>query len=229
MAAEQPPRTLNHFALFAFTDAYWMLNEHAKAGFHEHWLAGLGALATNFDIYQNTDTKADLLTWCAVNAEEPCATSDYFEKWATITTPYRHLIRPVDSLWGFTRPSQYSKATRSSQEIDPFATTRATYLVAYPFSKTTDWYLKSRESRQSMMNEHIRIGKQYTEIKQLLLYSTGIQDQEFVVIYETDDLPQFSQLVTELRSTEARAYTLKDTPVFTAIYHPAPQTLSLWK
>jgi hypothetical protein len=39
-----------------------------------------------------------------------------------------------------------------------------------------------------MMNEHIRIGKQYREITQLLLYSFGLQDQEFVVVYETDDL-----------------------------------------
>jgi len=226
--AEQTPRTLNHFALFSFTDTYWLMNENAKASFHEHWLAGLGAVATNFDIYQNTDSKADLLTWCAVNAEEPCAVSDFFEKWATITTPYRHLIRPVDSLWGFTHPSQYTKA-RSAQEIDPFATTRSTYLVAYPFSKTAEWYLMSRESRQGMMNEHIRIGKQYEEIKQLLLYSFGLQDQEFVVVYETDDLLRFSDLVNELRDTEARRYTLKDTPVYTAIYHPAPHTMAVWK
>ena len=87
----------------------------------------------------------------------------------------------------------------------------------------------SRESRQGMMNEHIRIGKQYEEIKQLLLYSFGLQDQEFVVVYETDDLLRFSDLVNELRDTEARRYTLKDTPVYTAIYHAAPQAMALWK
>ncbi len=41
----------------------------------------------------------------------------------------------------------------------------------YPFVKTDDWYLMSRDARQGMMNEHIRIGKQYREISQLLLYS----------------------------------------------------------
>ncbi len=30
------------------------------------------------------------------------------------------------------------------------------------------------------MNEHIRNGKQYREVTQLLLYSFGLQDQEFV-------------------------------------------------
>ncbi len=226
--AEQTPRTLNHFSLFSFTDAYWLLNEHAKASFHEHWLAGLAAAATNFDVYQNTDSRADLLLWCAVNAEDPVAASTFFEKLATVSTPYRHFIRPVESLWGFTRPSQYTKA-RSGQEIDPFATTRLRYLVAYPFTKTADWYLMGRDSRQGMMNQHIRIGKQYEDIKQLLLYSFGLQDYEFVVVYETDDLVRFSDLVNELRDTEARRYTLQDTPVYTAIYHPSQETLALWR
>jgi chlorite dismutase len=102
-------------------------------------------------------------------------------------------------------------------------------LIIYPFSKTTDWYLMSREARQGMMNEHIRIGKQHEDISQLLLYSFGLQNQEFVVVYETDDLTRFSDLVNELRDTEARRYTLRDTPLHTAIYHPAEETLALWK
>ena len=226
--AEQTPRTLNHFSLFAFTEAYWLLNEQAKSAFHEQWLAGLGAAASTVDIYQNTDTKGDMLVWCALNADEPCAASTFFEQIAKATTPHRHLVRPTESLWGFTRPSQYTRA-RSAQEIDPFAKTRKRYLVAYPFANTAEWYLMSRETRQGMMNEHIRIGKQYEEIQQLLLYSFGLQDQEFVVVYETDDLPHFSDLVNELRDTEARRYTLQDTPVYTAIYHPAAETLALWK
>jgi chlorite dismutase len=226
--AEQTPRTLNHFALYAFTEAYWSLNSEAKISFHKDWLAGLRSAAKIVDIFQNTDTRADALVWCALEADDPCTASVFFENLAKATTPYRNLIRPVDSLWGFTRPSQYTKV-RSAQEIDPFAETRMKYLVMYPFAKTAEWYLMSRESRQGMMNEHIRIGKQYEDIKQLLLYSFGLQDQEFVVVYETENLPRFSDLVNELRDTEARRYTLQDTPVYTAIYHPAEETLALWK
>ena len=226
--SEQTPRTLNHFTLFAFTDGYWSLDANAKAIFHKDWLAGLRSSAQMVDIFQNTDSKADALVWCALEADDPCNTSTFFEKLAKATTPYRHLIRPVDSLWGFTRPSQYTK-TRSPQELDPFTGKCMHYLVMYPFAKTADWYLMSRETRQGMMNEHIRIGKQYEDIKQLLLYSIGLQDQEFIVVYETDDLPRFSDLVNELRDTEARRYTLQDTPVCTAIYRPAEETLALWK
>ncbi len=89
--------------------------------------------------------------------------------------------------------------------------------------------MMSKDARQGMMNEHIRVGHQYPEIKQLLLYSFGLQDQEFIVVYEMDDLAQFSDLVNELRSTEARRYTERDTPIFTGVYHPAEETLRLWE
>ncbi len=226
--AEQTARTLNHFSTWSFTKDYWQLDRAAKARFHRDWLAGLCKAATVVDIYQNTDNRADVMVWCALAADQLESAANFFESFTKTNTPFRRLLEPHDALWGFTRPSQYTKA-RSAQEIDPFATSRKRYLVAYPFAKTAEWYLMSRESRQGMMNEHIRIGKQYEDIRQLLLYSFGLQDHEFVVVYETDDLPRFSDLVNELRDTEARRYTLQDTPVYTAVYHPAEETLALWR
>ena len=221
-------RTFNHYVLLAFKDAYWSLRVGEREDFHRNWLTALRASAQKVDIFQGTENNVDLVIWSALavhDAKDPAA---FFEKFTKVMTPYRHLVEQKDSLWGFTRPSQYSKA-RSKQEIDPFAETRATYLIIYPFSKTTEWYLMSREARQGMMNEHIRIGKQYDDISQLLLYSFGLQNQEFIVVYETDDLTRFSDLVNELRDTEARRYTLRDTPLHTAIYHPAEETLALWR
>jgi chlorite dismutase len=225
---EQTPRTLNHYAMVAFKDPYWDLMSDGRAAFHAGWLAGLNKMAQKVDIFQSAESGVDILIWSAVQVEELGATAEFFERFARACSPYRHLIEIKGSLWGYTRPSQYTKS-RSTQEIDPFAETRKRYLVMYPFVKTVEWYLMSREARQGMMNEHIRIGKQYEEIKQLLLYSFGVQDQEFVVVYEMDDLQQFSDLVNELRSSEARRYTLRDTPLHTAIYHPAAETLALWK
>lgn len=221
-------RTLNHYALAAFKEAYWALTSAQRADFHASWLAGLRAAAGKVDIFQATESSVDVVIWSAVLADEKQDAAVFFEKFARANAPYRHLVEIKDSLWGFTRPSQYSKA-RSKQEIDPFSEERKPYLVIYPFSKTIDWYLMSREARQGMMNEHIRIGKQYEDISQLLLYSFGLQNQEFVVVYETDDLTRFSDLVNELRDTEGRRYTLRDTPLHTAIYHPAEETLNLWK
>ncbi len=223
---EETRRTLNHFALHAFTDAYWALSAAARAELGRDWLAGLRSAATSVQLYQPTESGVDLISWTALPVAEPAATARFFECYARANNPHRPYLKQVHALWGFTRPSQYTK-TRSNQEIDPFAETRRRYLVIYPFVKTTEWYLLGRESRQGMMNEHIRIGKQYEDISQLLLYSFGVQDQEFVVVYEMDDLARFSDLVNELRSTDGRQYTLRDTPLHTAIYHPAEETLAL--
>ena len=225
---EQSQRTFNHYALFSFKDAYWSLSADERADFHKNWLAALRASAQKVDLYQGTEHDVDLIVWSAITVKDNHDAAIFFEKFAKALTPYRHLLEQKDSLWGFTRPSQYSKA-RSKQEIDPFSDERKPYLIIYPFSKTTEWYLMSREARQGMMNEHIRIGKQYEDISQLLLYSFGLQNQEFVVVYETDDLTRFSDRVNEMRDTEARRYTLRDTPLHTAIYHPAEATLALWK
>jgi chlorite dismutase len=225
---ESQRRTLNHFSLISFKEPYWSLSTQEREEFHTGWLKGLCAAAQKVDIFQATETGIDLIVWSALTADAKGDAALFFERFAAANNPYRRLIDLKDSLWGFTRPSQYSKA-RSKQEIDPFAETRMPYLVIYPFSKSTEWYLMSREARQGMMNEHIRIGKSYEEISQLLLYSFGLQNQEFVVVYETDDLVRFSDLVNELRDTEARRFTLRDTPLHTAIYHPAEEALNLWK
>jgi chlorite dismutase len=124
----------------------------------------------------------------------------------------------VDVLWGFTKPSIYSKATKSTQEIDPFSNNRKKFLTVYPFVKTPEWYLLKQDTRQGMMNEHIRIGKQYPEILQLLLYCFGLSNNEFVVVYEMDSIVLFEKLVYDLRQSDARRYTLRDTPIYTGIY-----------
>jgi len=223
-------RSLNHFAFYSFTDAYWNLSSGERDAFQQEWLGGLNSAAPRVDIYQIFPARADIdfMVWSAQPLEQTCDTAGFFERFARATSPHRRLVRPSTMLWGLTRASIYSRG-RSPQEIDPFATERKRYLVGYPFVKTMDWYLMSKDARQGMMNEHIRVGHQYPEIKQLLLYSFGLQDQEFIVVYEMDDLAQFSELVNELRSTEARRYTQRDTPIFTGVYHPAETTLRLWE
>lgn len=132
----------------------------------------------------------------------------------------------ANSMIGLVRSSTYVKR-QDKQEQAIYEQERQRYLIVYPFSKTTEWYLMSKETRQGMMNEHIRIGHEYPMVRQLLVYSTGLDDQEFVVSYETEDLEAFQQLVIALRDTEARRYTLRDTPIYTCVYRSLEDTLAL--
>ena len=89
------------------------------------------------------------------------------------------------------------------------------YLFVYPFVKTREWYGLPVEQRQEMMDEHIRVGTKYRSVKLHTTYSFGLDDQEFVVAFETDYPADFLDLVQELRDTKASSYTLRDTPMYT--------------
>jgi chlorite dismutase len=130
------------------------------------------------------------------------------------------------SLIGRIGPSQYVRKP-TDQEQSLFSGERSRYLVVYPFTKSTDWYLLSKEARQGIMNEHMRVGHEYPTIRQALAYSFGLDSQEFVVAYETDDLVAFGDLVRALRSTESRRSTVSDTPILLGIHRPIDEILGL--
>ena len=127
---------------------------------------------------------------------------------------------------GYVRPSSYVKAT-TVQEQAMFSGARLRYIIVYPFVKTAEWYLLEREVRQTMMNEHMKIGHKYPMVRQLLAYSFGLDDQEFIVAYETDDLPAFVDLVYALRMSQGRKYTLRDTPILTGVQRPVREIVRL--
>jgi chlorite dismutase len=89
------------------------------------------------------------------------------------------------------------------------------FLFVYPFVKTRDWYLLPMAERQRIMNEHIAIGHKYPRVKINTTYSFGLDDQDFVVAFESDTADEFLDLVQELRETESSKFTVRDTPMYT--------------
>jgi len=116
------------------------------------------------------------------------------------------------SFLAMTKPSEYSEESRL--EVRPG---HSRYLFVYPFVKTREWYRLPAPERMRIMREHIAIGKEYPQIDLNTSYSFGLDDQEFVVAFETDEPSAFLDLVQRLRTTEASAYTKRDTPTFTCV------------
>jgi chlorite dismutase len=132
--------------------------------------------------------------------------------------------------------SMLSMTKRSSyiDKLDPFHTSESRsqiipgkrkYLFVYPFVKTRAWYLLPLERRQQIMDEHIRVGNKYPSVKLNTTYSFGLDDQDFVVAFETDEPKDFLDLVMELRETKSSEYTQRDTPIFTCIQMPLEAVL----
>jgi chlorite dismutase len=101
------------------------------------------------------------------------------------------------------------------------------YLFVYPFIKKREWYFLPHEERTKMMAQHFKIGHKYPSVQIHTGYSFGLDDQEFVLAFETNQPADFSDLVMELRSSEASRYTELETPIFTCIATPIHEILTL--
>jgi chlorite dismutase len=132
-------------------------------------------------------------------------------KWCT--QPYSFLA--------MTKPSEYSDESRL--EVRP---AHSKYLFVYPFVKTREWYALPADQRWTIMQEHIKVGREYPDIDLNTSYSFGLDDQEFVVAFEGDDPARFLDLVQRLRTTEASRYTKRDTPTFTCVAASVERALS---
>lgn len=134
-------------------------------------------------------------------------------------------LRPAYAYLALTKRSIYVRNTHVNDRRRQIAPSGGRYLFVYPFVKTRAWYQLSIEERQRMMNEHIRIGHKYPSVKLNTTYSFGMDDQEFVVAFETDTPEDFVDLVMELREAESSLYTVRDVPAFTCIAMPIRDTL----
>jgi chlorite dismutase len=132
-------------------------------------------------------------------------------KWCS--TPYSFLA--------MTKPSEYSDESRLEVRAG-----KGRYLFVYPFVKTRDWYLLDPKERWRIMQEHISVGREYPSVDLNTSYSFGLDDQEFVVAFETDQPSDFLDLVQRLRTTESSRYTKRDTPTFTCVACSVERALS---
>ena len=139
-----------------------------------------------------------------------------------------------------TQPASYLAMTKRSTYIDKHShgegmeesrtnilPGKFKYIFIYPFVKTREWYLLSKEDRQKVMDEHIRVGNMYPSVKLNTTYSFGLDDQDFVVAFETDIPGDFLDLVMALRETVGSKYTVRDTPIYTCKLMELTEALDL--
>ena len=147
---------------------------------------------------------------------------------ALLATELGQYLTTPHSLLAMTRRSTYIIEHQHEGQVDSRGQLRPgqyKYLFVYPFVKTREWYLLSQATRQGIMNEHITVGHKYPSVKLNTTYSFGLDDQDLVVAFESDQPQDFLDLVMELRETESSRYTVRDTPIFTGILKDVKSTL----
>jgi chlorite dismutase len=145
-----------------------------------------------------------------------------------LRTPLGGYLNSPHNFLAMTKRSQYQIDRSDESEGEGRGAIRPggqKYIFIYPFWKTRPWYLLAATERKRLMDEHIRIGLMYPRVKLNTTYSFGIDDQEFVVAFETNFPEDFLDLVQQLRETEISLYTLQDTPIFSCVRVPPIEML----
>ncbi|MCH8833638.1 MAG: chlorite dismutase family protein [Thaumarchaeota archaeon] len=154
---------------------------------------------------------ADFLFWFAAKSVEEI--QDVISK--VYLTVFGKYIVPSHVYLSCTRPSIYAKKEKTISFVSGNEPKK--YVVVYPFIKTREWYLLPREQRQKMMDEHINVSQKYPGVILNTTYSFGIDDQDFMLAFETDLLQDFQNLIIDLRETKVSAYIQQDTPMIVCV------------
>jgi len=145
---------------------------------------------TDFLVWQVHDDLEVIREWHASLLRSPLA--------AALERPRSYLSMTMRSI--YTNPLHEGAGARDRLRADGGANT---YLFVYPMAKTRAWYELPHEDRQRMMDEHIRVGHEWPDVKLNTTYSYGLDDQEFVVAFESDHPGRFLDLLMALRLTDA--------------------------
>ena len=229
-AAGGPPvqRQMVNFAFYKLDPAFRRLSDHDKIQARSEFLKVVsqrreGLIALTYSTV-GLRPDSDFLLW------RIAASTDAFQeqtKAINKTTLGGYLTTP----WSFV---SMTKRSTYVDKLDPFHTPESRthiipgkrkYLFVYPFVKTRDWYLLPHEERQAIMDVHIKAGNKYPSVKLNTTYSFGLDDQDFVVAFETDEAKDFLDLVMDLRETQSSKFTQRDTPIFTCVQTPMENVL----
>src|SRR5262245_32130399 len=124
------------------------------------------------------------------------------------------------------RRSEYVNKLKGAGEGVELLPGQGKFLFVYPFVKTRQWYRLSPHARQGMMDEHIAASAPFKGVHLNTSYSYDIDDQDFVVAFDSDYPQEFVDLVGRLRYTEASLYTQRDTRMFACAKAPIDAILA---
>lgn len=91
------------------------------------------------------------------------------------------------------------------------------FLNVYPFVRTPEWYLIPGEERAEMLREHGVMGREFPDVLANTTSAFGINDWEWILAFEADELDRLVDCIRRLRDAKARRFTKVEVPFVTGI------------
>ena len=201
---------------YRFTPEFWKKPKPEQSNLFDKmndFFASYRKKLVHLRTYRSIRHDCDLIVWCSSYSPE-----DLAEFRENLNRAMEDNGYPDYSMFSLYEHSPYMKQGQELSDTLNFPPKK--YFVSYPMNKDPEWYLVDPKERKEIMSEHISMATSNPEnedIRSYTTYSYGIADQEFVVMYETDSLSNWSHVTAKLREARQRKWVTKEYPIYVGI------------
>jgi chlorite dismutase len=162
---------------------------------------------------QGLRADADYMFWWV--ASDPDDLQDMYARFRRIRLG--RCSQPVWSVMALHRPAEFNKSHIPAfvAEEEPRA-----YVSVYPFVRSYEWYLLDPAERRRLLAEHGMMAREYPDVRANTVPCFSLNDYEWILAFEADELQRIVDLMRHLRGSEARLYTRVEIPFYTGRRKP---------
>jgi chlorite dismutase len=196
---------------------------------------GLGSAATEVtDLTEQAAAKGIVTRGC-YDIQGLRADADYMFWWVAPTsddlqdmyvrfrrTRLGRCSEPVWSAMALHRPAEFNKSHIPAflAEEEPGA-----YVSVYPFVRSFDWYLLDPAERRQMLAQHGQMAREYPDVRANTVSCFSLNDYEWILAFEANELHRIVDLMRHLRGAEARRHTRVEIPFYTGRRKPVRELI----
>ena len=130
---------------------------------------------------------------------------------------------PVWSVMALHRPAEFNKS-----HIPAFLAGEEprAYVSVYPFVRSYQWYLLDPAERRRLLAEHGMMAREYPDVRANTVACFTLNDYEWILAFEADELHRIVDLMRHLRGAEARLHTRVEIPFYTGRRKPVGELVA---
>jgi chlorite dismutase len=175
--------------------------------------AGKGTVTRGCYDVQGLRADADYMFWWVAPTSD-----DLQEVYARFRrTRLGRASEPVWSAMALHRPAEFNRGHIPAflAEEEPRA-----YVSVYPFVRSYEWYLLEPAERRRLLAQHGMMAREYPDVRANTVACFSLNDYEWMLAFEADELYRIVDLMRHLRGAEARVHTRVEIPFFTGRRKP---------
>jgi chlorite dismutase len=199
------------WSVFAVSDRIGDADRPALAAEVEQLFASFAADGITIrGVYDVSALRADadlMVWWHAATAEELQSAYNRFRR-----TGLGAHLRPVWSVMALHRPAEFNKSHIPAFLADEKA---RDYVCVYPFVRSYEWYLLEDSERRALLAEHGQMAREYPDVRANTVASFALNDYEWILAFEADELHRIIDLMRHLRGSETRRHVREEVPFYT--------------